>query len=1238
MLSLTTRQQALIDGEYKTATWLVVATDTNSNRYYWSTRDVPVDEEHGDLIKWATDWEWADDDYKWDNSGDNLDATNAFDFKIIDWPGITLRRGSAESGILAPNDLTFTITNKNSALTADDFIGGTIWVHLSIGDDDGTEIFHRWRFRVKKAVPTHQKIEFFCEDYIQEYLRADYPRTKLVDNIFPSDDQKAKDNLCVPVPFGTAYVPLRSVYITDQRYYLLGPSSYTYTITAVHSPADMPKSEWTSAAGFTFTQSTEADGDAVDWRVFQPIIQDSDNDGEADACGLFKPGDVFLDMPVKVSRSDTAGTTNPADVIKFVLQDLGIAADDINTASFTAAAATFTTRDLSFNGAIIYKRPARDVLAQLLTMCNAVLISGEQIELHVLSADSVKTITSVLKPGDVGEAIFSYNDISDETDRDSAHVAFQETGKPQDRLIKIAVPAKSSFDYPSGDVIEMPFVQDSQNVQKAACLHLQRKYLKKANISLDAKGSLLALLPDDVITISDANYGGTYTVLVEEIKIGKDLQLSISCIRFKETLDDWEDLSFSSVTLAADDTTSAWGPVIAGPDSTLTGEQIPNQLRGRVRIGQTGNHILLDPATPIIKLDEGDVDRVLIGDLGTNNHGIQINNAAGETVFKVDSSTALIGGWTLADNKISITGIELDQANERIRAYTDSNYVDLTAAGLTGYDSVLGTVFNIPTDGSAPEFSSGVIKECEYQIYTSGVVKTNTDPATNGGLLINNTDIKGYNSSGLKLLQLVYDGTDEGDAYFGDFDSGNAGMKYDHSAGTLQLRSGTADALIIESGGNIKIESGGDLVLEPDDANPAIVKWSTTYNLGAAATAADRGLCVWPTSGNSGEFAVGRKSDGTASRFNKVLIDAYDSATLKAYYSASYYALVTADANGSNAYVGLSAKETTEYQVILDGSGVFRPNTQNNLIDIGSDTYKFKSGYFGTDLTVGGNLHLTGDLNITGNIDVPDDAWIGFSASTARIYFNDLGTDIISFNDCGVTIGAHNYNDTLLHIYGGSAGNVTAAADTLLTIENDDHAFISFLTPNDKACGLKFGDADDNIEGMFYFNHTSNLFLWSVADSIEMRLSTTMLAPTSANGLNLGDATYYWGDVSYKTLTDRGCLGWFDEGVELLDGTKVTDLEALKRIQKHPVKKTVYGIPMLDYKTMPKAVYKPADINGQLLSRDQDDNPYNTQIDPETKEQTTIPAEDGAEMTALVSIMLGAIKELDNEIQRLKAA
>lgn len=129
--------------------------------------------------------------------------------------------------------------------------------------------------------------------------------------------------------------------------------------------------------------------------------------------------------------------------------------------------------------------------------------------------------------------------------------------------------------------------------------------------------------------------------------------------------------------------------------------------------------------------------------------------------------------------------------------------------------------------------------------------------------------------------------------------------------------------------------------------------------------------------------------------------------------------------------------------------------------------------------------------------------------------------------------------------------------------------------------------------------------------------------PSSAAGASLGDATLYWNDVSYKTLTDRGCLGWFDEGVEMQDGTIVSDTEALLQIKKHPTKKTVYGRPMLDYTSLPKSVYRPADRRGVLIARNADNEP--------------VEGQDGAETTALISIMLGAIKELTKEIQQLKS-
>lgn len=647
MLQQTARQQEILSSKRKLPAWLFTVTDKNSNRYYWSTRNIKNTEEHGDYLKWADGIEW-DTGIKWDTGGDNQDANNAFEFKITEFSGITLRRGSAESGLQAPNDIQFTVINKDNTLSADDFKGGTIWVHQSLKDDIGSDIIRRFRFRIKKVTPGPQKLKFFAEDFIQEHLRGYYPNTPLVDSLWPSDDQKNKDNLCVPVPFGTTYVPLRSVYITDQRYYVLGPSSYTYNISAVHSPAGTPESEWTSGS-FDFNQYTKQDAGSNNWRVFQPIIADSDTDGTADACGLFKPGDVFLDMPTKFTRSDTASMTNPAYAIDFVLKDFGIPANDINQPAIAAAAAIFDAWGLTFNGAFFRKTDRRSVLTQLLTMCNSILVIGEQIELRVLSADSVKTITKtdVVRPSLVGEGTFKYSDITNETDSDSGYAAFQEAGKPQDRLLKILVPSKSSTDNPSSDVLEMPFVQNSQHVQKLASLHFQRKYLKKANVSYDSKTTLLALHPDDVITINHADYGGNYKVLVDTIKISKDRHLSFSCVQFKQDLDDWEDLTFGSVTPATDDSTDMWQYIMVGPDSTLPGGKNPNLLPGPLRIGSTENYILLDPAEPIIKLIEGSIERLLIGDLAASNLGVQVNDGEGNTVFKVDSNSAFMLNITI---------------------------------------------------------------------------------------------------------------------------------------------------------------------------------------------------------------------------------------------------------------------------------------------------------------------------------------------------------------------------------------------------------------------------------------------------------------------------------------------------------------------------------------------------------------------------------------------------------------
>jgi hypothetical protein len=140
------------------------------------------------------------------------------------------------------------------------------------------------------------------------------------------------------------------------------------------------------------------------------------------------------------------------------------------------------------------------------------------------------------------------------------------------------------------------------------------------------------------------------------------------------------------------------------------------------------------------------------------------------------------------------------------------------------------------------------------------------------------------------------------------------------------------------------------------------------------------------------------------------------------------------------------------------------------------------------------------------------------------------------------------------------------------------------------------------------------------------------LRPLNSGTDNCGDASYYWNDISYKTLTDRGCLGWFDDGVELQDGRKVSDTEALLEIKKDPKKETVYGAPMLDYKTFPKVAYKKAD----KVIYDSSGTYIRTEYLPRDKNDEPIGGADGVEMTSVFSIMIGAIKELTNRVKVLE--
>lgn len=193
-------------------------------------------------------------------------------------------------------------------------------------------------------------------------------------------------------------------------------------------------------------------------------------------------------------------------------------------------------------------------------------------------------------------------------------------------------------------------------------------------------------------------------------------------------------------------------------------------------------------------------------------------------------------------------------------------------------------------------------------------------------------------------------------------------------------------------------------------------------------------------------------------------------------------------------------------------------------------------------------------------------------------------------------------SDTMIDVAGGnSVMQINSNGLTVLT---------GYIAAQDGATGtpsITFANDAGLNSGFFYAG--SGAFAATVNGTRVIDFDAALkcrvdLNPNGTGSQNLGNGTDYWGDISYKTLTDRGCLPWADDGVELQDGSIVSDCEALSQIKKHPTKLTVHGLPMLDYSTFPKVSYKKEEVGS-----------------------------DGIEMTSVFGFMIGAIKELHGRVK-----
>ena len=106
----------------------------------------------------------------------------------------------------------------------------------------------------------------------------------------------------------------------------------------------------------------------------------------------------------------------------------------------------------------------------------------------------------------------------------------------------------------------------------------------------------------------------------------------------------------------------------------------------------------------------------------------------------ITATSGTIGGFTVTATELYGGSIKTSQD-----VGEGESGVIMDDSGLRGYSNLLGETFNLPTDGSAPTFSSGVINNTIFEINTNSVIRTSDtvgDGTVNSaGVLVNNTGI-----------------------------------------------------------------------------------------------------------------------------------------------------------------------------------------------------------------------------------------------------------------------------------------------------------------------------------------------------------------------------------------------------------------------------------------------------------------------------------------------------------------
>ena len=176
--------------------------------------------------------------------------------------------------------------------------------------------------------------------------------------------------------------------------------------------------------------------------------------------------------------------------------------------------------------------------------------------------------------------------------------------------------------------------------------------------------------------------------------------------------------------------------------------------------------------------------------------------------------------------------------------------------------------------------------------------------------------------------------------------------------------------------------------------------------------------------------------------------------------------------DGGSDSVGIGTNQPSS-TYILDVAGAVRSGGNSPSFNLREDDASSQHWAIGS---YSGNLAFR---DVTGGA-YPMTIEAGADANS--LYIDDAGKG-------GIGTGSP---DNIFHIHDGSAGSVSAYADSHLIIETaQNNSFLSFLSPADKNQGILFGDATANWRGQIQYNHNGDYMALYSAATERMRIDSS---------------------------------------------------------------------------------------------------------------------------------------------------